>query len=418
MTSVPTQLLLERFPVLRTGDVPGERVGDCPCIHEAGEATFPIRDLGDGTWSIQVCDLGCMPQAIWDGAEVIDRPQPGEDREEEPKTRFRLESLTDLLLEEIPPIKWLLAPYIPAASFGELVGPPGKGKTTFMAWMIMQMAMAGHLCAIIEEEGSRGGLQRLLRRALAAVGPEAAGRVSFMHAQGVDIAKPGEVAELAVLLQGYDFVLFDSFAMVTPGLDEDKAQAVGPLVKLVKWLRDSTGVAPWFNHHSGKSKWQPGEKPKLGDGRGSSALPGALDAELSMKPIEKQAEGLIQFELYVTKMREADDQVKPQLVSIARTGEAATVEMEDLGVLAPASDLSDPVEAVIELIMLSKNSKGGLIRLPINESEAMTGTNWAKMLNTNKKNTLEALPRCARHGILGTSIRLIQGQECTLYFKL
>lgn len=83
MTSVPTQLLRERFPVLRTGDTPGERVGECPCIHEgAAEATFPVRDLGDGTWSIQLCDLGCTPQAIWDGAEPLDRPEPGEDRPE------------------------------------------------------------------------------------------------------------------------------------------------------------------------------------------------------------------------------------------------------------------------------------------------------------------------------------------------
>lgn len=345
----PLAHVMERFHDLHKVDE--GLAARCPVVHEGGLEGVVHFAEAEGLWRLAACDLGCTPQAIWDGAQPLDRPEPGEDRPEAEaaKPRFRLEALTDLLLEEIPPIRWLLAPYVPAASFGELVGPPGKGKTTFMAWMIMQMASAGHRCAIIEEEGSRGGLQRLLRRALAAVGPEAADRVSFMHAQGVDLAKAGEVAELAGLLVGYDFVLFDSFAMVTPGLDEDKAQAVGPLVKLVKWLRDSTGIAPWFNHHSGKSKWKPGEVPRLGDGRGSSALPGALDAELSMKPLEKAEQGFIQFDLYVTKMREGDDQVKPQRVSIARNGPAAIVEMGELDQGAPDAE-AHLVLSVLEFI--------------------------------------------------------------------
>src|SRR4051812_18422054 len=66
------------------------------------------------------------------------RPEPGcDDGDPTPAIkppRFVMEKLSDLLAEVIPPTKWLLAPYVPACSFGELVGPPGKGKTTFMAW--------------------------------------------------------------------------------------------------------------------------------------------------------------------------------------------------------------------------------------------------------------------------------------------
>lgn len=260
-------------------------------------------------------------------ADAADRP-----------SRFMLEKVADLLKEEIPPTKWLLAPYVPAASFGELVGPPGKGKTTFMAWMIMQMAMAGHRCVIIEEEGSRKGLQRLLGRALAAVGGDVGERVQFMHAQGVNLLNPSDVRDLHLTLKGFDFVLMDSFNLVTPGLDEDKSKDMGSVIKDIRFLRSELQIAVWLNHHSGKSKWKPGEVPKLGDGRGSSALPGALDSELSMKPVEVPEQGFIQFELYVTKMREGDDQIPPKRVSIARNGPAAILEMSEQTASAPQAD--------------------------------------------------------------------------------
>jgi hypothetical protein len=323
---VTTSALWARFPRLQqVGD--GVYHAQCPVDREHG--TFEVREAEDG-WRIGLCVDGCVPREIWNAV-----PAPP-DTSDVP--RFKLESLAALLAEDIPPTRWLLTPYVPAASFGELVGPPGKGKTTFMGWMIMQMAKAGFRVAIIEEEGSRRGLQRLLGRALAAAGDDAKERVSFMHAQHVSLLDAGHVRELAELLKGFDFVLFDSFSLVTPGLDEDKSKEMGPVIRDLRWLRDQLGIAVWLNHHSGKSIWKSDEVPRLGDGRGSSALPGALDAELSMKPLSEPEDGFIQFDLYVTKMREADDQVRPQRVSIARNGPAAIVEMSDL-------DTKDPGDA-------------------------------------------------------------------------
>lgn len=265
--------------------------------------------------------------------QKTDRPEPGcDDGDDSPAVhipRFALEPLSKFLVEVIPPTKWLLSPYVPAGSFGELVGPPGKGKTTFMASMLMQMAANGYRCAIIEEEGSRGGLQRLLRRALEAINKDVAERIWFSHAQHVNLLDQADIYDLSIVLRGFDFVLFDSFNLVTPGLEEDKAKEMGTVIRDLRWLRDTLQIAAWLNHHSGKSKWKPGEIPRLGDGRGSSVLPGALDTELSMRPVENPEEGFIQFDLFVTKMREADDQIKPQRISIARNGPAAIVQMYD-----------------------------------------------------------------------------------------
>lgn len=248
----------------------------------------------------------------------------------QPASRFTLEPLTALLAEVIPPTNWLLKRYVPACSFGELVGPPGKGKTTLMAWMVMEMAKLGRRCAIFEEEGSRRGLQRTLGRAFEVDRGDTAERVWFAHAQHLNLLDARDVKALADTLRGFDFVLLDSFNLVTPGLDEDKSKDMGPVIRDIRWLRDSLEIAVWLNHHSGKSKWKAGEVPRLGDGRGSSALPGALDAELSMRPAEKPEVGFIQFDLFVTKMREADDQVPAQRVSIARNGPAAILEMSEI----------------------------------------------------------------------------------------
>jgi hypothetical protein len=325
------------------------------------------------------CSGGCTAQDVI-AALNEDEParlrEPGsDDGDEQPPRaqRFQLEPLSRLLAEQIPPTKWLLTPYVPACSFGELVGPPGKGKTTLMAWMIMQMAKAGYRCAIIEEEGSRRGLQRLLGRAKEAVGGDVGDRVSFMHAQHVSLLDPRDIRILAEILKGQDFVLLDSFNLVTPGLDEDKAAAMGPVIRDLRWLRDTLQIAVWLNHHSGKSMWKSGEIPKLGDGRGSSALPGALDAELSMRPIEESEEGFIQFDLFVTKMREADDQVKPRRVSIARAGPAAVAEMSDLddtAAVAPATKRSGAVDRIIDKLLKD-------VRVPTSFAAAKS---WGKIL--------------------------------------
>jgi hypothetical protein len=273
--------------------------------------------------------------------------------------RFLVESARSLLAEIIPPTQWLLAPFVYVASFGELVGPPGKGKTTFMVWMIAQMAAAGHRCMIVEEEGSRGQLQRLLRRALACVGNDAVDRVSFMHEQGANVRNSLDVEALIEVLRGYDFVLFDSFALVTPGMEEDTSKEMGLVVDNLKYIRKTLRIAVWLNHHSGKSVWKKGEIPKLGDGRGSSALPAAIDAELSMRPCESRL-GLIEFDLFVTKMRGENDQILPRHVEIDRNGSAASCEMTDLDPVQSETPRASPVllDAVLAVVPVEGTGPG------------------------------------------------------------
>lgn len=299
--------------------------------------------------------------------------------------RFRLERAAALLAENIPPTRWLLSPYVPAGSFGELVGPPGKGKTTFMAWMIMQMAAAGYRCAIIEEEGSRRGLQRLVRRALATVAPSAIDRVYFKHASRFNLRSEIDTHEMAEALVGMDFVLLDSFALVTPGMDEDKSKEMGPVVANAMHIVQRVGCALWMNHHSGKSHWRDGEVPKLGDGRGSSALPGALDAELSMRPCDS-AEGYIEFDLFVTKMREGDDQVRPQHVRIDRSSPAAICEMNDLEIVASTSATAkqSAVDKLTDVLMRD-------VRVPTSFADAMPGGEIAKLLRVARADCIKAI---------------------------
>lgn len=321
--------------------------------------------------------------------------EPGSDDDTDapalPPQRFRVESARSLLAEVIPPTKWLLSPYVYVASFGELVGPPGKGKTTFMCWMIAQMAAAGYRCMIVEEEGSRGQLQRLLRRALACVGDDAIDRVSFMHEQSANIRSHVDIDALIEVLRGYDFVLFDSFALVTPGMDEDTSKEMGPVIDNLKYIRKTLRIAVWLNHHSGKTVWKNGEIPKLGDGRGSSALPAAIDAELSMRPCESRL-GLIEFELFVTKMRGENDQIPPKHVQIDRNGSAASCEMTDIDVSDAPTSKASAVDKLADLLMKD-------VRVPTTFETAQPAGVIAKALRVNRMECIRAIKALCEDGM-------------------
>lgn len=268
---------------------------------------------------------------------------PGEDDGDEaaaqPTSLLNLQPVSVLLAKSIPPAVYLYPEYIPALSFGELVGPPGLGKTMLMIYLMTRMAKSGLRCALVELEGGERGLQDRIRRAVEESGKGVTDMIHYSHAPPVSLMREADVFRMADELNGFDFVLFDSFARASAGLDEDKSKDMGPLIEKIDYIRRNAECAVWLNHHTGKSKWEPGTIPRLGDGRGSSALPGALDAELSIVPVfdAEQEQGFAKFMLHVTKMRDGDDKIPARLVTIAMNGPAAIVSMETRAEKASAS---------------------------------------------------------------------------------
>lgn len=360
MTSVPTQLLRERFPVLRTGDTPGERVGECPCIHEgAAEATFPVRDLGDGTWSIQLCDLGCTPQAIWDGAEPLDRPEPGEDRPEaEAAPSWGFATAADFLAREFPLMRWLYLDLVPAEAVTVLMAAPNAGKTFFALDVVAQVAVraaaAGATVWIVEEEGTGAALQWRLSRALASVGidlrHEAALRIHVSWNTGRNLLDVQHLALLAAECVGAELIMLDSLSALFGGVDENSSEDMAKVANSLHSLKVNTGSAVMALHHMAKAAWKEGETPRLEHMRGHGSLPGRADAVLALVPLESDEEE-VRFELHCVKQRDGS-KPRPRRCSVTMKGPIANMAIEDKEA-APRVALTAKMQA-IEMDVLSK----------------------------------------------------------------
>lgn len=72
---------------------------------------------------------------------------------------------------------------------------------------------------------------------------------------------------------GYGFIVIDTQARVTVGLEENSAKDMGILTNAVGMLKRATGACVLVVHHTGRNG---------GDARGSSALDGAQDTELKV----------------------------------------------------------------------------------------------------------------------------------------
>lgn len=286
----------------------------CPLCD--GEARIQIsRGMKPAT-----CPNGHTPQLV---ARALDTTP----------TRLGLKPIAVLLAEDIPETRWLVSPWIESGSIGMIVAPPNIGKTLLAFYFATLVACKKMRVAIIEEEGGRRGFQKRISRAVAAVGGEVMCQtIEWSFKPRIHLMNEEDKEALCEELQGYDMVLIDSLARVITGIEENDAKEMGQIVEILDFIRERTGASVWTVHHTGKSKWKPGEAPRLEDGRGSSALQAGLDTVLGLAPVGDREPGVVQFELHVTKQRDEDVQVTPRRVRITMTGPAAIVEMEEVDV--------------------------------------------------------------------------------------
>jgi hypothetical protein len=244
-------------------------------IADAGSSSLPAGFL-----------LGEHPQAVTRTTPTV-TTSPGSTK----KQRFGFRPISELLAEEIPDTVWLIAPYLEAGSIASVVAPPNLGKTLLAFWFATQVAAAGRRVAIIEEEGGKRGFQKRIRRALAAVGQRGAENIVYVFKPKLSLMSPGDVLALCDELKNYDFIVIDSLARVTTGVEENNTKEMGQIVASLDLIREETGACVLTIHHTGKTKWKPGEVPRLEDGRGSSALAAGIDTALGLAPVADRQEG-------------------------------------------------------------------------------------------------------------------------------
>lgn len=203
------------------------------------------------------------------------------------------------------PTDWLIKGVIPKADLVVMYGASGSGKTfvglDMMAAIARGVAWRGmrvRKCRVmvIAAEGSGNVGKRI----------EAYCRQHEINADDLDIGvmtaapnfllKPdiSEVVASITAAGGFDVVLVDTFAQVTPGANENAGEHMGLALAHARAICEATGATVVLVHHAGKDASK--------GARGWSGIRAAADAELE---IVRHENG--QREIRVTKMKDGQD---------------------------------------------------------------------------------------------------------------
>lgn len=269
-----------------------------------------------------------------------------------------------LLAKKVKPVEWLIAPWVPKDSDVLLVAPPNAGKTILaLAFSGFVLGQGGRVFAI-EEEGSEGGWQTRVRRALAAAGPNAdPERFLSVWKAGLNLLVPSDRNWIAETAKGFgaDLVILDSLAALTADADENDSREMKAVSDALNTIKTESGATLLTLHHSNKGSWVEGARPpSQADARGHGALAARIDTQLAIAPEAGAPEGWIVFNLHTTKQRDAE-KAGPRRFAIRMDGDTATVEVENEGErkLRAERAEADVIEGLVPRVVEAVKLAGG-----------------------------------------------------------
>jgi predicted transcriptional regulator len=291
---------------------------------------------------------------------------------------FVPKSLADLLA--MPPKCWLVDQVIGAGDVAMLYGPPGSGKSfividlIFAACLGQQWArrftvdrpLAVAYCA---GEGVSGLPQRFAAAAQHYGAQTLPGFTFFdiapqlfaperdagsATADGIGrFVSEWQERQLAGQVGALDLLIVDTLHSATAGADENSAQDMGQVLKAVKAAARALGCAVLLVHHSNKA----------GTGeRGSSAMRGAMDCMLEVKPTAGK------FALECAKIKDGASW-KPQTFDLIELGESARVWWDEPGETAGDGRKSETAREILRLL-----ENAGSRRLTMKQISEATGS--------------------------------------------
>lgn len=197
------------------------------------------------------------------------------------RERSRFRTYSPSALRALPPLTWIVEGIVPAGGTVAIIGAPKSGKTFLTMDLACSVASGRPFLGRPTQKGgvlylSAEGVAGLPRRLTAwqqAHGvPDHALALTFVleSADLLEQADAWHLARAAVDSLSYPpaLIIIDTFARVTPGAEENSATDVGLVVQNTDWIRERTGAAILFVHHTNAA----GDRE-----RGSTALRGAVD---------------------------------------------------------------------------------------------------------------------------------------------
>lgn len=215
-------------------------------------------------------------------------------------------------LQDVP-VRWLVRDLLPASSFSAIYGRPGSYKS-FVALHIATCVAAGLECfgkpveagpvIYVAGEGGAG-----LKRRMDAL------RKHWSLGDDLPIYFVKSQLNMRTSLDDYDalcaaiddlavkpkLIIFDTFARIFAGGEENSARDVGETIVILGAIQERYETAVAIIHHAGKDESR--------GMRGSSALLGAVDAELECVKVSPE-DGIERTgKLTVTKQKDGEDGV-------------------------------------------------------------------------------------------------------------
>ena len=159
-----------------------------------------------------------------------------------------------------------------------------------------------------------------------------------------DLAKLAKTISIASARFGcaVGLIVVDTLSRALAGGDENSPEDMGALVRNMDWLREATGAAVLFVHHSGKDLTR--------GARGHSLLRAAVDTEIEVTDREGARVGVVTKQRDLPKGGEIGFKLVPVVLGHNRHGEEVTsciVEMTAAGV-APRNRLPPQVRVLLD----------------------------------------------------------------------
>jgi hypothetical protein len=226
------------------------------------------------------------------------------------KQRKRVNLIPWRDLQDVP-VRWLVQDILPAASFSAIYGRPGSYKS-FVALHMAACVASGVECfgkpvaggPVIYVAGEGGAGLKRRRDALLK---------HWKLAEDLPIYFVKSQLNMRTSLEDYDalcaaidslcvkpvLVIFDTFARIFAGGEENSAKDVGETIVILGAIQERYETAVAIIHHAGKDESR--------GMRGSSALLGAVDTELECVKVSVEDGAERIGKLSVTKQKDGDD---------------------------------------------------------------------------------------------------------------
>ncbi len=188
-------------------------------------------------------------------------PQPG---------RWTLHRATEALEDFVEPESLLSNRMHFPGTLSVLAADGGTGKSYFMLYQCMMVALTGRNALYIDEENGDYLMKKRIKALAKGLSAEIPENLLFSSHAGIDIREPGHIAQMYEWIQANNiaFIVLDSLSSVMAGADENSSKDMKPPLMAIHKLANDLNVCIVAIHHTNKN----------GGYRGSTAIKGEVDS--------------------------------------------------------------------------------------------------------------------------------------------